>query len=168
MQQRRASQKGWRQVKVMAITLRVFKDAAATNEVSYNGAMTNPAYFGVAVVPVSGNEYAPDEDGLTLYVKVESTGERAIDLKVRAEPLSAGNPPDAVLDGFEAFEPSLPDLSAGEWKPCSSKFVTVSVPGSVINPNTVLPVKLRVRSDAGDPVGQWRALLHFVVYNIGS
>lgn len=156
----------------MAITLRVYKridsNGVPYDEVSYNGNMSNPAYFSVAVVPVSGAEYAPDSDGLILYVKVESTGDYGLDLKVRAEPLAENQPPTSVLDGFEAFEPTLPDLSAGEWKACHQKFVTVSVPGSVIQPNSVLPVKLRVRADAGDPVGRWQALLHFIIYNIGT
>lgn len=156
----------------MAITLRIYKridsNGVPYDEVSYDGNMDNPAYFSVAVVPVSGSEYAPDSDGLTLYVKVESTGDYGLDLKVRAEPLGENQPPTSVLDGFEAFEPTLPDLSAGEWKPCHQKFVTISVPGSVIHPNSVLPVKLRVRADAGDPVGRWQALLHFIIYNIGT
>lgn len=156
----------------MAISLRVFKkidnNGVPYDEVSYNGNLSNPAYFSVAVVPVSGNSYAPDEEGLTLYVKVESTGDYGLDLKVRAEPISENTPPSTVLDGFEAFEPILPDLSEGEWKPCYQRFVTVSVPGSVIQPNSVLPVKVRVRADAGDPIGKWEALLHFIVYNIGT
>lgn len=157
---------------MMAISLRVYKridnNGMPYDEVSYNGNMSNPAYFGVAVVPVAGESFAPDEDGLTLYVKMESTGEYGIDLKVRAEPISENNPPNTVLDGFEAFEPILEDLSAGEWKPCYQKFVTVSVPGKIIQPNSVVPVKLRLRADAGDPIGRWQVLLHFLVYNIGT
>lgn len=155
----------------MPINIRVYKrlvNNTPTDEVSYNGSMTNPAYFSVAVVPITGNNYAPDEEGLVLYVKLESTGEYGLDLKVKALPISQNQPPNAVLNGFEAFEPSLPDLSAGEWKPCHERFVTVTVPGQVLSPNTVVPVKLRVRADAGDPVGKWQALLHFIVYNIGT
>jgi len=153
----------------MAITLRVFKrlvNGTPQDEVSYNGARTNPAYFSVAVVPVSGNNYAPDEQGLTLYVKLETTtNDRGIDLKVKAEPLSTGNPPDTVMDGFEAWSPY--DDTTGEWENCFQRFVTVSIPGRILPPNSVIPVKLRIRSDAGDPIGEWYALLHFLVYNIG-
>jgi len=154
----------------VAITIRVFKrlDASGNpiDEVSYNGARTNPAYFSVAVVPLTGNNYAPDEQGLTLYVKLETTtNDRGIDLKVKAEPLGENNPPSGIMDGFEAWEPI--DDTTGSWKECFTRFVTVSVPGRVLPPNSVIPVKLRVRSDAGDPVGEWYALLHFIVYNIG-
>jgi len=155
----------------MAITIRVYKrrlpDGTLEDEVSYNGAMTNPAYFSVAVVPASGVNYAPDEYGITLYVKITSdAGEKALDLKVKAEPVSQGNPPLSILNGFEAFSP-ISDTS-GEWLPCYERFVTVSVPGRQISSGDVIPVKLRVGAHPGDAIGTYQVLLHFIVYNIGS
>lgn len=154
----------------MAITIRVFKrlvDDTPVDEVSYDGNMSNPAYFSVAVVPVSGTEYAPDEDGLTLYVQITSPeGEKGLDLKVRAEPISPGNPPDSVLDGVEAYA----NLGGGnyEWQSCYNRFVIVSPPGQPITSGTVIPVKLRIGAQPGDPIGTYSCLLHFIVYNIGT
>lgn len=153
----------------MAITIRVFKrlvNGVPQDEVSYDGSYTNPAYFSVAVVPTSGSNYAPDKEGITLYVKLESaTGNKGLDLKVKAEPKTTGGPPDAVMNGFEAWTPF--DANNGEWVECYTRYRTVSIPGQVLQPDTVVPVKLRVRADAGDPVGRFEAKLHFIVYDIG-
>lgn len=154
----------------MAITIRVFKrleNNQPVDEVSYDGAFTNPAYFSVAVIPLSGENYAPDEEGLTLYVKLESPqGEKGLDLKVKAEPKETNNPPPAVLDGFQAWCPF--DSSNGQWLECYTKFRTVSIPGQELPPDSVISVKLRVAAQPGDPPGKWQALLHFLVYNIGT
>ncbi len=154
----------------MAITIRVFKrlvNNQPTDEVSYDGSYSNPAYFSVAVVPTSGSNYAPDEEGITLYVLLESpTGNKGLDLKVKAEQKSANNPPPSVMDGFEAWTPY--DANNGEWLECWTRYRTVSIPGQVLPAGSVIPVKLRVRADAGDPIGRWEAKLHFIVYDIGT
>lgn len=155
----------------MAINIRVYKrleNNVPTDEVSYNGNFTNPAYFSVAVIPLSGENYAPDEEGLTLYVLLESpNNEKGLDLKVKVEPVSSNNPPPSVLDGFQAWTP-FDNSGNGEWVECYTRFRTVSVPGQELAPNSVIPVKLRVAAQPGDPAGRWQALLHFIVYNIGT
>lgn len=155
----------------MAITIRVYKrlvNNVPQDEVSYDGNFTNPAYFSVAVVPTTGSNYAPDEDGLTLYVVLESpNNEKGLDLSVKAEQKEQGNPPESVMNGFEAWTP-YDQAGNGEWNECWTKFRKISIPGQVLNAGEVIPVKLRVRADAGDPVGKWEVLLHFLVYNIGT
>lgn len=156
----------------MAITIRVYKrlvDGVPTDEVSYDGSYSNPAYFSVAVVPTSGHNYAPDEDGITLYVKLESeTGNKGLDLKVKAEQKDPQNndPPETVMDGVEAWTPY--DSNNGEWVECWTRYRTVSIPGQELPAGSIVPVKLRVRADAGDPIGKWEYKLHFIVYDIGT
>ncbi|MEM4296961.1 MAG: hypothetical protein QW815_01165 [Nitrososphaerota archaeon] len=159
----------------MALTLRVFKklvDGVPTDEYSYEqGTLGNdgqggldPIYFSVAIIPANPNEhfYAPDEDGKTVYVKLEGT-ERGIDLKVRFQVIGTNDPPTAVIDGGEAFNPNT-----NQWENAYSRWVMVSSEGTPLNPNTVVPVKLRIRSDSGDPVGLWNFFVTFLIYNIGS
>jgi len=160
----------------MALNIRVFKRLDENNqpvdEFSYNqGTAGNdgtpgldPIYFSVAIVPSNPDQhfYAPDENGRTVYVRLEGD-ERGVDLKVRFQPIGESNPPNGVIDGGEAFNPNT-----NMWENAFSGWVTVSQEGTPLNPGTVIPVKLRVRSDSGDPVGVWNFYVTFLIYNIGS
>ncbi len=166
----------------MALRIRVFKkldNNIPTDEFSYSrgtdgndgkstpsNPVLDPIYFSVLVIPATATQetFAPDPNGRTVYVLLEGD-ERAVDLKVSIAPIGENNPPSLVLDNFEVFNPNT-----NMWESGYNRWVTVSQEGEVINPNTVIPVRLRFHADAndtGDPVGLWEFFVKFLAYSIG-